>query len=99
MLQVGVRAPALQKRQKEGRNEQFREPQIRIRDTVRRTRDGSMGANSDEYPMLFCINFSHIRGKKLIFFPQEKGMIIIVRGFLFYFYPNLQLNLQLALKK
>ena len=56
----------------------------------------------------FCRNFSHIRGKKLIFlenmstevvFPQENEIIIIVSGFLFYFYPNLQLNLQLALKK
>ena len=83
-------------------------PQIKIRDTVRRMRDGSMGANSNKYHMLFCIHFSHIRGKKLIFsesmstevlFSQEKGIIIIVRGFLFYFYPNLQLNLQLALKK
>ena len=34
-----------------------------------------------------------------VVFPQENEIIIIVSGFLFYFYPNLQLNLQLALKK
>ena len=64
-----------------------------------------MGANSNKYRMLFCIHFSHIKLIFLenmsteVFFSQEKGIIIIVHGFLFYFYPNLQLNLQLALKK